>query len=249
MRIALGTSVVIEAEAADEAGARRGLAAAFAQVEAVAAAMDPEAPASDVARLNRALPGEPVEVGELTAAVLRFAGQLHRHSEGAFDPCLPGRPGTLAQLELRGEGPRTWARCTVPLTLDLGGIAKGFAVDRAVAALRAAGCTRGLVNAGGDLRAFGAARSVLLRCPRAPLQPVVLHEAALAVSDYRQAHAPRGHRGYYRRGAEALRPFAHWVAVRAADAMRADALTKCVLLCPPSAADALLRACGAERLG
>ena len=42
-----------------------------------------------------------------------------------------------------------------PLTLDLGGIAKGYAVDRAVAVLRRAGVRRGVVNAGGDLRVFG----------------------------------------------------------------------------------------------
>ncbi|MFW1123225.1 FAD:protein FMN transferase, partial [Vibrio parahaemolyticus] len=40
--------------------------------------------------------------------------------------------------------------------VDLGGIAKGHAVDRAVAAMIAAGAPCGLVNAGGDLRGFGA---------------------------------------------------------------------------------------------
>jgi len=42
-----------------------------------------------------------------------------------------------------------------PLHIDLGGIAKGYAVDRALTALRAAGCRGGLVNAGGDLAVFG----------------------------------------------------------------------------------------------
>jgi thiamine biosynthesis lipoprotein len=39
--------------------------------------------------------------------------------------------------------------------IDLGGIAKGFAVDRAVEALIAAGVSHGVVNAGGDVRVFG----------------------------------------------------------------------------------------------
>ena len=47
-------------------------------------------------------------------------------------------------------------RLTDPSSLDLGGIAKGFAVDRAVAAMKAAGGKSGLVNAGGDLAGFGA---------------------------------------------------------------------------------------------
>lgn len=42
------------------------------------------------------------------------------------------------------------------MLIDLGGIAKGFAVDRAVAELQATGVSEGLVNAGGDLRVFGA---------------------------------------------------------------------------------------------
>jgi thiamine biosynthesis lipoprotein len=41
------------------------------------------------------------------------------------------------------------------VTLDLGGIGKGFAVDAAIQALRAQGAESGWVNAGGDLRVFG----------------------------------------------------------------------------------------------
>ena len=42
-----------------------------------------------------------------------------------------------------------------PLWIDLGGIAKGYAVDCAVAQLWAQGASRGCVNAGGDLRVLG----------------------------------------------------------------------------------------------
>ena len=54
----------------------------------------------------------------------------------------------------------------VPLTLDLGGIAKGFAVDKAVEALKQCGATSGYVNAGGDLRVFGdVSQSIQIRNP------------------------------------------------------------------------------------
>jgi thiamine biosynthesis lipoprotein len=60
-------------------------------------------------------------------------------------------------------------RLPAPLTLDLGGIAKGYAVDRAVAVLRRAGVRRGVVNAGGDLRVFGdVAVPVQVRHPAKP---------------------------------------------------------------------------------
>src|SRR5262249_60100512 len=55
------------------------------------------------------------------------------------------------------------------LRIDLGGIAKGFAVDRALDVLRDRGMPAGLVNAGGDLAAFGpATETVHIRHPLDP---------------------------------------------------------------------------------
>jgi thiamine biosynthesis lipoprotein len=79
--------------------------------------------------------------------------------------------------------------------IDLGGIAKGFAVDRAVAALRAHGVAEGLVNAGGDVAAFGArAQAIDIRDPGRPdrtMCRIGLRNAALASSAgrYDPAHA------------------------------------------------------------
>jgi thiamine biosynthesis lipoprotein len=71
----------------------------------------------------------------------------------------------------------------LPLRLDLGGIAKGYAVDRALAALRAAGCRRGLVNAGGDLAVFGADGHCVVIRNHGRDSIVELNNAALATSD------------------------------------------------------------------
>jgi thiamine biosynthesis lipoprotein ApbE len=72
------------------------------------------------------------------------------------------------------------------VSIDLGGIAKGFAVDRAIEALRHHGIADGMVNAGGDLAVFGARRHLVdIRDPRHPHRPmcrVVLSNAALASS-------------------------------------------------------------------
>src|ERR1700719_4042132 len=72
------------------------------------------------------------------------------------------------------------------VNIDRGGIAKGFAVDRAIETLRRHGIPDGLVNAGGDLAAFGPRRHpVDIRDPRHPDRPmchVVLSNAALASS-------------------------------------------------------------------
>jgi thiamine biosynthesis lipoprotein len=91
--------------------------------------------------------------------------------------------GTLRELELH-SGARVHLRRRVCITLD--GIAKGYAVDRAVDALRVARVRSGVVNAGGDLRVFGdALETVHVRHPRAPgtlIELGALRECAVASS-------------------------------------------------------------------
>jgi thiamine biosynthesis lipoprotein len=70
-----------------------------------------------------------------------------------------------------------------PMLIDLGGIAKGFAVDQAIHALRRGGCTQGLVNAGGDLRRFGAGFELVhVRGRAGPVPLAQLRCGALATS-------------------------------------------------------------------
>jgi thiamine biosynthesis lipoprotein len=247
MRIAMGTWVAIEAHATCEAELQRGIEDAFAVVARLSLWLHPTLPGSDVARLNAAACGQRVPLQAATLALLQFAQHLHALSEGFFDPCLPQGRGTLADLTLH-DGPLPLAESRVPLQLDLGGIAKGFAVDAAVEALRAAGCSAGLVNAGGDLRVFGVRpQAILLRDPSGHYRSVPLREAAVAVSARHAPGAPSGHRGFYVRCA-AVAACRDYAAVCAHSAMAADALTKCVLLCPDELGTRLLRHFGAENL-
>ena len=233
LRVALGTWVAIEAVAESEVTAVCAIEAAFAAVLQVERRMHPEREGSDIAGINSA----PLHVRKPIHAspweVLTLAQRLNELTRGVFDPCLPLRPGCLTDLELSGPSPGSepWVVRRAPLALDLGGIAKGYAIDCAIAALRGSGCTAGAVNAGGDLRLFGARReTILLRYRDHGYRPLALQNAALAVSDLDEPRRPPGHRGYYVRSgaAAAMRRYA---AVLAPDAMIADALTKCVLLC------------------
>jgi FAD:protein FMN transferase len=246
MRIEMGTTLVIEAHGVSESQVMLATNAAFAAAAEVAACLHPQAPGSDLRQLRDARPGTPVPIAAPTLAVLRFAQRLNRLSEGIFDPCLPTRPGRLVDLELL-KGPTPRATCHRPLEIDCGGIAKGYAVDVAIDALRSAGCSAALVNAGGDLRVFGATPApLLLRGRGGAWRTILLQDAALAVSD-REAHlAPSGHRGYYVRvGTAAARRYA---AVRAREAITADALTKCLLLAPAALTTVLLRQLDAASL-
>ena len=251
LRPAMGAWVSIEATAATAQTAAAAIEAAYLTVLEIAQRLHPSREGSDLALINSAATGAEVPIASMTWELLALAQSLHEVSGGVFDPCLPSRPGRFADISLSApqEGSR-WARCRVPVALDLGGIAKGYAVDRAIETLRAGGCTSALVNAGGDLRLYGRSDSILLRYADGHCVPVVLEDEALAVSEVTASslQRPPEHRGYYRRLGHA-RPVRDYAAVRAASAAVADALTKCVLLGEERCRERALRAFGARLAG
>jgi FAD:protein FMN transferase len=243
--------VAVEAMATSAAAALSGTEAAFTAVAQVDWRMHPTRPGSDLARINTEAPGVEVPIDVSTWWVLRLAQRVHAFTQGVFDPCVPERPGRLADLELSGPAATAapWALCHAPLALDLGGIAKGYAIDCAISALITAGCVAGLVNAGGDLRVFGARReAILLRQGDGRYQQLTLENTALAVSDARARRRPREHRGYYRRSGSG-KPAPGYAAVLAREAAVADALTKCVLLAPADCAMRALMELGGRQAG
>jgi thiamine biosynthesis lipoprotein len=251
LRPALGTWVAIEATAATQQRALAAVQAAYLAVLDVGRRLHPCREGSELERLRSAPPYTRVPIEATTWELLRLAQRMHALSEGIFDPCLPSCPGRLCDLSLSASnGGSPWALCRAPLALDLGGIAKGYAIDRAIEALRAAGCGSGLVNAGGDLRVCGRSETVLLRYGDGTCAPVTLTDEALAVSDLDAdvARRPAEHRGYYRRSGSA-RPARPYAAVVAASAAVADALTKCVLLADERCAARALHAVGARQIG
>lgn len=245
----LGTFVEITADATD------AIEAGFAAIARIPDLMSAHEPGSELSRINRLAHREPVKVSAETRDVLERALSWWRMSHGLFDIVAAG-----ARSLADGRIPRHSEQCdpvetdssaliiedarvrlTAPACLDLGGIAKGYAVDRAVAAMRRCGASRGLVNAGGDLFGFGSEPwSVAVVDPhtRAPLVEVELRDEALATSaciDGSAAHLPGRSR---------------WtsVTVRAPNACDADALTKIVWVMPSNVAELLERA-GASAFG
>jgi thiamine biosynthesis lipoprotein len=227
----MGTWVALHAEADSDALAIAGVEAAFAAVRRVEARMHPTRAGSDLAAIHAAPAGEPVRVDDWTWEVLALAQHLARLSDGVFDPCLPAAPGRIADLDTATPGV---AVRMADLRLDLGGIAKGYAVDKAVEAMKTAGCTHGIVNAGGDLRVFGEPQAVIVRAQGGSPFWLVLGNEALAVSDPRSESRPPEHAGYYLRGCLRLPASMRPAAVVARSAALADALTKCALLAPPA---------------
>jgi thiamine biosynthesis lipoprotein len=138
---------------------------------------------SDAMRINRPALERPVEIDPRTYAVLTRSQWLSRASRGVFDCSVGARLTALGVLPraaaVRADATSSWRGETLlpgdrvrfrrRLALDLGGIAKGFAVDQAIDALARHGAAAACVNAGGDLRIFGdRAWPVAVRRPDAP---------------------------------------------------------------------------------
>lgn len=165
----LGTVVSIRVDGLPPANAHSAITAAFEEVALVHRLMSFHEPESDVSQLNRAGSIEPIKVHPHTLAVLRQATFVSAVTGGCFDVSIGAqlvqwgwlpRPttatalpqGTWQDIEIHADGAVGFRR---PVWIDLGGIAKGYAVDCAVACLRAQGVARAVVNAGGDIRVLG----------------------------------------------------------------------------------------------
>ena len=226
----MGTIGKIAVAHRDTDRARTAIAAAVDALHHVDRAMTNFSEWSDVGRANRLASQEAVAIGTGTAEVLEAAQAWAEDSDGLFDPCL-GRSVALWDVKHRQAPPpaaevsrlanrhlyrhlEIGSRLGVPVVrlhdadarIDLGGIAKGYGVDRAVAALREHGIEHALVAAGGDIYALGRSpsgepwqigiQSPFTRDERAGSIP--LEDAAISTSgDYEQFFLYRGRRYHH----------------------------------------------------
>jgi thiamine biosynthesis lipoprotein len=232
----LGTLVDIRIDESESTRALRALEAAFAEVAIVHRVMSFQSDDSDLARLRCAPVGSPVRVNARTHEVLAWSLRIAAASAGAFDPVAAAMASGADWATKTGVPPRqaSWrdielldgehVRLRRPLWIDLGGIAKGYAVDRAIDVLHAHGVTRACVNAGGDLRVCGdIAQRIDVRAADGRLHTALdLAEGALATSC-----SGTGRHVHGASGQEIAAGVT--VSVVAERAIVADALTKVVL--------------------
>ena len=134
------------------------------------------ADSSDVSRLAYAAGKSRVPVSSETFGLLNTANRISEVSAGAFDVTIgalkiewgfdsevPGKPAdedietVLSRVDFRLVGLKDDGvlLAQTGMSIDLGGLAKGFIIDRAVEILQEQGIRAGIVDAGGDLRTFG----------------------------------------------------------------------------------------------
>ncbi len=236
-------------EGMPEIDAMRAIDDAFAEIATVHRCMSFQSIDSDLSRLHRASVGSIVEVDKRTVDVLANALRVANVSGGVFDPTiaahqvasgfLPRPPSSFDpdpharwhDIELLDDSS---VRLRRPLWIDLGGMAKGFAVDCAMQILIAAGATQACVNAGGDMRVNGErAEPVHVRMRDGVLEPV-LEIANAAVATSGPSASP--HLDGVSRAPVSRFKIA---SVVAPECMTADALTKVVLSDCANVADVL----------
>ena len=195
-RLAMGSELRLTAWTAHEVAALAAFDAVFAEFERLDALMSVWRPGSDVLRLNAAAGDRPVVLQPEVIEVLTIARQVSEWTDGTFavtfgalsdlwrfdhdqdntipDPALVRQRLPLADyrgLEIDARAGTAFLR-RKGMRVHLGGIGKGYAVDRAVALLRSRGLKDFMVQAGGDLYVAGVKEGrpwrLGIRDPRGP---------------------------------------------------------------------------------
>lgn len=174
-RVLMGVPFTITVYSADEPAANAAAQAAFSRVKQLNALLSDYDPDSELSRLCRdSGPGRPIKVGPELRFLVGRSLELAKQSDGAFDisvgpivqmwrkarrkKALPDPEALHAALQLVGyqsicldDSTQTVELFKPGMKLDLGGIAKGYAADEALAVLKRHGITQALVAAAGDI--------------------------------------------------------------------------------------------------
>jgi thiamine biosynthesis lipoprotein len=172
----MGTRIVVKLWAEDQAAGEAAIDAVMADMRHVDETMSTFKPTSEVSKVNAQAADGPVPISPELYSLLSTALEYSRITEGAFDITYasvgymydfrahvrPSEQQILAALpavnyrHLLLDPKQHTVRFTQRgVRIDLGGIAKGWAVDRGIEILKARGFTHALVNAGGDSRVIG----------------------------------------------------------------------------------------------
>jgi len=176
-QLLMGTLVEVTAVAPDKATAQRAAVSALSEIRRLEQRLSTWIPTSDLSRLNAAAGRHPVNVSPETMDLLKRSVTMAELTDGGFNialgpaieawnvnehPRIPSdeelarlrRLVDLSALQLNGrDGMAYLARDG--MRVDVGGIGKGFAADRAVDAMRQAGAIAGVIALSGDIKTFG----------------------------------------------------------------------------------------------
>lgn len=222
----MGTNIVVEVWADDERQGKQAIDTVFDEMERINQLMSPYIESSELTRINQKAGKRAVAISDEMFSLLETAQSFSELTQGAFDVTFASvgylydyRKGlkpdekqlaTLTEaidyrwIELNSTD-KTIKFLHPNVKVDLGGIAKGHAVDNAIALLRQMGIKHALVTAGGDTKLLGDRRGrewlVGIRDPRdATKQAVMLPLSNTAMStsgDYERYFEQDGERYHH----------------------------------------------------
>ena len=257
----MGTAIHVELWSEDERDAQCAITAVMDEMHRIDHTMSPHKPESELSRINRDAAREAVPLSAEMYRLIERALEFSRFSDGAFDISFASvgnlydyRAGTAPSAEAlaRGLAAIGWQHLILDaktrslrfgregMRIDLGGFAKGHAVDNAVAILAELGVRHAIVSAGGDSRVLGDRRgrpwSVAIRDPRREggvVAVLPLEDTAISTSgDYERYFERDGVRCHHLidprsgRSPDALRS----VTILAPDGLTAEGLSKTVFV-------------------
>jgi len=272
----MGTELRVTVSGTDEARANAAVDAVFREFDRLDAMMSVWRDGSDILRLNAAAGDHPVPVSSETREVLTIANQISEQTGGRFDvtfAALSGLwkfdyqdkdgsvpdPGEIAKrLPLinyrdlvvdKSAGTAFLKR--KGMRVNLGGIGKGYAVDRAAGILRSSGLRDFMIQAGGDMYVSGHRGGrpwrLGIRDPRGPADRIFaaldLTDGTFSTSgDYERFFFKDGVRYHHILDLSAGQParLCRSVTLVTDRAVIADALAKGVFILGPDAGMALI---------
>jgi thiamine biosynthesis lipoprotein len=274
---AMGTNVTVWLWTADERGAAQAAEAVFAEMKRLDQEMTTWDPTSEVSQINAAAGQKPVKVSTETFAVIQRAIDISKRSKGLFDITVGAFKGLwkFDYQDMDGSLPDpaevkkrlaliNWKDIVLDarrhsvflrrkgMSITLGGIAKGYAVDRCVEILRKRGFTDFMMQAGGDMYIAGKKGrepwTVAIRDPRGmansffAFAPIEDHSFSTS-GDYERSFMKDGVRYHHILDTRTGQPAraSRSVTIRAKDAFTADAWSKVMFLMGPKAAIELIK--------
>ncbi len=226
-QVSMGTVIEITLLSEDEEAARKAALRAFQEIKRVEQLMSPWIGTSDVSHLNRFAGNDWVKVSPETFDVIQRSQKISGLSEGAFDITIAPLIQLWRKARERGVPPPSEEVKKVlglvnfrnllirpdgkvflkrkGMAIDLGGIAKGYAVDKAFEILTSLGYKNLIVNAGGDLRTGGLKNnepwSIGIQNPRSAekvMATISVSDSAIATSgDYEKFFFHQGKRYHH----------------------------------------------------
>ena len=257
----MGTSVSVELWSNDEASAEQGMAAVMAEMHRIDHTMSPHKPASELSCINLGAALGPVAISAEMFDLIARSVEFSELSGGAFDityasaghlydyrqrikPTDEALAQACAAIGYRNlvldRRERTIRFARAGVRIDLGGFAKGHAVDNGITILKRLGFRHAIVTAGGDSHVLGDRRgrpwTIAIRDPRRPTEVVAvlpLEDVAISTSGdyerYFEADGVRCHHVLDPRTGKSPASIRS-VTILADDGLTTEALSKCLFV-------------------